>query len=109
VGTTSHRVDSIVPALAKAQGRGTHSSVTGRKIRTEGRATRPVSEQHSYKPKDGFVPNEKTAIRIAEAVLTPIYGEKQIKSEEPFSAKLHDGVWTVEGSIAGCARRGTRC
>jgi hypothetical protein len=59
-----------------------------------------ASEQHSYKPKNGFVPDEKTAIRIAEAVLTPIYGEKQIKSEEPFSANLHDGIWTVEGSIA---------
>jgi len=59
-----------------------------------------ASQQHSYKPKNGFVPDEKTAIRIAEAVLTAIYGEKQINSEEPFSAKLHNGVWTVEGSIA---------
>jgi len=32
--------------------------------------------------------------------LTSIYGEKQIKSEEPFSAKLHNGVRTVEGTIA---------
>ena len=30
------------------------------------------SYQHSYAPKDGFVPDEKTAVRIAEAVLTPI-------------------------------------
>jgi len=59
-----------------------------------------VSQQHSYRPEKGFVPDEKTAIRIAEAVLTPIYGEKQVKSEEPFSAKLRNGVWTVEGTIA---------
>lgn len=59
-----------------------------------------ASQQHSYRPENGFVPDEKTAIRIAEAVLTAIYGEKQIKSEEPFSAKLHSGVWTVEGTIA---------
>jgi hypothetical protein len=59
-----------------------------------------ASQQHSYRPKNGFVPDEKTAIRIAEAVLTAIYGEKQIKSEEPFSAKLHNEVWTVEGAIA---------
>jgi hypothetical protein len=60
----------------------------------------PVASQQHYRPKNGFVPDEKTAIRIAEAVLTSIYGEKQIKSEEPFSAKLHNGVWTVEGTIA---------
>ena len=60
----------------------------------------PAASQHSYQPKNGFVPDEKTAIRIAEAVLTAIYGEKQIKSEEPFSAKLRNGVWTVEGTIA---------
>ena len=28
-----------------------------------------------YVPKNGFVPDEKTAIKIAEAVLFPIYGE----------------------------------
>jgi len=59
-----------------------------------------ASQQRAYRPKKGFVPDEKTAIRIAEGVLTAIYGEKQIKSEEPFSAKLHNGVWTVQGSIA---------
>ena len=60
----------------------------------------PAASQHSYQPKNGFVPNEKTAIRIAEAVLIAVYGEKQIKSEEPFSAKLLNGVWTVQGTIA---------
>jgi NTF2 fold immunity protein len=66
-----------------------------------------ASQQHSYRPKNGFVPDEKTAIRIAEAVLTAIYGEKQIKSEEPFSAKLRNGVWTVEGTIAAGVEGGT--
>ncbi len=59
-----------------------------------------ASQEHSYKPRNGFVPDERTAIRIAEAVLSAIYGEKQIKSEEPFSAKLQNGVWTVSGTIA---------
>jgi hypothetical protein len=31
-----------------------------------------------YVPKDGFVPDAKTAIAIAEAVLKPIYGAEQI-------------------------------
>ena len=52
-----------------------------------------------YWPKDGFVPDRKTAIAVAEAVLTPIYGEKQIASEKPFSARLDGEVWTVTGTL----------
>jgi hypothetical protein len=55
------------------------------------------AQSHSYVPKEGFVPNEKTAIRIAKAVLGPIYGEDQIAKERPFAATLKGGVWTIEG------------
>ena len=55
--------------------------------------------KHNYKPKEGYVPDEKTAIRIAVAVWIPIYGEKQIEEEKPYQAKLDKGVWTVEGSL----------
>jgi hypothetical protein len=51
-------------------------------------------------PKNGFVPDERTAVRIAEAVLSPIYGEETIVHERPFHATLNNGVWTVEGSLA---------
>lgn len=57
------------------------------------------SEEHSYKPKDGFVPDQPTAIRVAEAVLIPIYGEKKIKMERPFKAILKNETWTVKGSL----------
>jgi hypothetical protein len=50
-------------------------------------------------PQNGYVADEKTAIKIAEGVLPPIYGEKQIGGERPFNAKLQDGVWLVPGSI----------
>ena len=53
----------------------------------------------SYKPKDGFVPDAATAVRIAEAVLIPIYGEQKVASERPFKATLQDGVWTVVGTL----------
>jgi hypothetical protein len=53
----------------------------------------------SFHPKDGFVPNAETAVKIAEAVLIPVYGEKQILSERPFKAELHEEVWTVEGTL----------
>ena len=58
-----------------------------------------VSQRHSVVPSNGFVPDEKTAIKIAEAVWIPIYGERQIQSEQPFVASLKNGVWTVEGSL----------
>jgi hypothetical protein len=60
-----------------------------------------AAQEHNYLPKEGYVPDERTAIAIAEAVLLPIYGEKQISKERPFHAKLNSKqqVWTVEGSI----------
>ena len=45
------------------------------------------------------MPDGKTAIAIAVAVWTPIYGEKTIASEKPYTAKLADGKWTVTGSL----------
>lgn len=51
-------------------------------------------------PKDGFVPDERTAIAIAEAVWIPIYGEEVINAEKPFTAKLENGVWIVYGFLS---------
>lgn len=36
------------------------------------------TKELSVKPKDGFVPDAKTAVKVAEAVLIPVYGEKKI-------------------------------
>ena len=64
---------------------------------------RPALAQHpapkGYVPPKGFVPDSATAVRIAVAVWIPIYGEQHILSEQPFVAKLKDGVWTVSGSL----------
>ena len=56
-------------------------------------------EKHSYIPPDGFVPNKETAIRIAEAVLIPIYGKDVIEKEKPFTVKLENGVWIINGTL----------
>ena len=53
----------------------------------------------NHKPKEGYVPDEKTAIKIAVAVWTPIYGEKLIESEKPYHAALSNGVWFVRGWV----------
>ena len=52
-----------------------------------------------YVPKDGFVPDATTAVKIAEAVLIPVYGEKRIESERPFNAVLENDTWTVDGTV----------
>ena len=44
------------------------------------------------------MPDAKTAIAIAQAVLVPIYGADTIRREQPFSAKLVAGVWVVTGT-----------
>src|ERR1017187_8441827 len=50
-------------------------------------------------PKKGYVPDSATAVRIAEAVLIPGYGQDKIESQRPFTAKLKDDVWTVYGTV----------
>ena len=52
-----------------------------------------------YVPPAGFVPDAKTAVKIGEAVLEPVYGEKKVESERPFGAELEKGVWTVSGTL----------
>ena len=57
------------------------------------------SNQDSYKPKNGYVPDEQTAISIAVAVWIPIYGKEKIEGQKPYKATLKNGVWTVTGSL----------
>lgn len=50
-------------------------------------------------PEGGYVPDATTSVRIAEAVLIPIYGTKQIGYERPFHATLDRDTWTISGSL----------
>ena len=50
-------------------------------------------------PQADCVPDQQTAVRIAEAVLIPVYGEKHTKSEEPFTARLNGTRWIVKGTL----------
>ena len=58
-----------------------------------------IEKPHSVKVKNGFVPNETTAITIAQAVLIPIYGKEKIEKQKPFKAKLENGIWIVSGTF----------
>jgi len=55
---------------------------------------------YNYQPPDGYVPDAKTAIRIAEAVWLPIYGKKVLDDEKPYLARLSPNhkYWIVEGN-----------
>ena len=44
------------------------------------------------------VPNAETAIKVAEAIWLPIYGEG-IYEKKPFKAELDNGIWIVKGSL----------
>jgi len=52
-----------------------------------------------FPPKDGYVPNKETAVKIAEAVLVGIHGKRILKSERPFVAELKDSIWVVHGTL----------
>lgn len=60
----------------------------------------------SYRPPEGYVPSPTTAAIIAEAVLVPIYGAKEIKKQKPFRVMRKEKIWIVEGSTP--ADRGVR-
>jgi len=60
--------------------------------------SREYTKSKGYKPGNGFVQDEETAKKIAEAVWLPIYG-KDIEKEKPFVAVLNNDVWTVKGTL----------
>jgi hypothetical protein len=56
-------------------------------------------QRHSAPLPNGAVPDERTAISVAEAVLIPIYGSEIVRTERPYKAILHDDTWTVTGTM----------
>ena len=57
------------------------------------------AQPHSVTPKDGFVPDEHTAIQIAVAVWIPLYGKENIERQKPYKAWLKDGIWHAAGHL----------
>src|ERR1035441_4589826 len=58
-----------------------------------------MMQSQSYSPPNGYVPDATTAVKIAEAVIIPVYGRVKIESERPFKATLQGDTWTVEGTF----------
>lgn len=49
---------------------------------------------------ENYVPDEKTAVKVAEAIWVPIYGDR-VLDKKPFKATLsEDGkIWIVKGTV----------
>lgn len=56
-------------------------------------------DMRHFSPKEGFLPDEETAIAVAEIILTKIYGSDQIKEQRPFFANLKGDKWEISGSL----------
>jgi len=56
-------------------------------------------EKQFVVPEQGFVPDAATAIKIAEAVLIPIYGDVAMTSQRPLAASLVGDIWYVSGTL----------
>lgn len=62
--------------------------------------------QSAVCPRADCVPDAKTAVRIAEAVLIPVYGEKHVIRERPLTARLDGDRWIVKGTLPKGRRAG---
>ena len=58
-------------------------------------------------PHQGVIPDEITAVRVAEAVFLPVFGQEEVAKYQPYHAQLKDGVWTVYGTLKTGSRGGT--
>lgn len=58
-------------------------------------------------PSRGIVPDEVTAVKIAEAIFPPIFGQEEVNRYLPYHAQLKDGIWTVYGTLKPGSRGGT--
>lgn len=75
------------------------TSASGAQLKQERISKSRHVPNDGVQPKEGFVPDETTAILIAVAVLGPIYGHDEIEEQKPFTAELRSGVWVVQGSM----------
>ena len=56
-------------------------------------------KKYNYKPKLGYVPDKEMAMKIAEAIWLPIYGE-EVLEEMPYIVNLKDdSLWIVTGTL----------
>ena len=50
-------------------------------------------------PRDGYVPDRETAVKIAEVILSRLYGEKTILASRPYKVVEDDNIWWICGTV----------
>jgi hypothetical protein len=65
------------------------------------------STDKSPLPAQGIIPDEVTAVKVAEAVFPPIFGSEEVTKYVPYHAQLKEGIWTVYGTLKPGSRGGT--
>jgi hypothetical protein len=53
----------------------------------------------SIHPKNGFVPDESTAVKIGEAAAIAQFGTTRISKEQPLHARLYGNTWIIKGTL----------
>lgn len=49
---------------------------------------------------DTLISNSKTAVSVAESILFPIYGKKNIIDQRPYKVNKIDGYWVINGTLS---------
>lgn len=68
-----------------------------------------AAQAQSYVPKDGFVPDSATAVKIAEAVLIPAYGRDEVEGGGAYEVTFENGIWTVGWTLDCPEAKATTC
>ena len=50
-------------------------------------------------PENGYVPDRETAVKIAEVILSRLYGEKTIISQRPYQLVEDEKIWWICGTV----------
>lgn len=66
-----------------------------------------LSKTKPHLPPEGIIPDEVTAVKVAEVVFPHIFGEEEVAKYLPYHAQLKDGVWEVYGTLKPGSRGGT--
>jgi hypothetical protein len=58
-------------------------------------------------PQQGIIPDEVTAVKVAEIILPLNFSADVVEKFQPYHAQLKDGVWTIYGTLKVGSRGGT--
>lgn len=69
-------------------------------VETNGNILNKYGISNNYKPENGIVPDEESAIKIANTVLVSIYGDS-VNNNMPFDVKFDKDYnsWVVNGTL----------